>query len=156
MWLCLYLGTCLFFLGESFNLWRSLLMIALYHQTKTPINFWCRRGLNTRFLIQPSETLPFLSFSRTWFIHGYTFTIWVEPWKSVIFCNQWLMWILGWVKRDKWIENYNIEPKKKSHYIRKTHLMRLLIIIRPDFSPFGPAFGVFIYCLSGVLCIDVL
>jgi len=20
----------------------------------------------------------------------YTFTIWVEPWKSVIFCNQWL------------------------------------------------------------------
>ena len=33
-------------------------MIALYHQTNTPISFWCRRGLNPRSLIQPSETLP--------------------------------------------------------------------------------------------------
>ena len=33
-------------------------MIALYHQTKTSISFWCRRGLNFRSLIQPSETLP--------------------------------------------------------------------------------------------------
>ena len=48
----------LFFLRESFNLWRPLLMIALYHQTKTPISFWYRRGLNSRSLIQPSETLP--------------------------------------------------------------------------------------------------
>ena len=47
-----------FFLRESFNLWRPLLMIALYHQTKTPITFWCRWGLNPRFLIQPSEILP--------------------------------------------------------------------------------------------------
>ena len=31
----------------------------LYHQIKTPINFWCRRGLNPRSVIQPSETLPF-------------------------------------------------------------------------------------------------
>ena len=30
----------------------------LYHQTKTPIDFWCRRGLNSRSLIQLSETLP--------------------------------------------------------------------------------------------------
>ena len=43
---------------ESFNLWRLLLMIVLYHQTKSSINFWCRRGLNPRSLIQPSETLP--------------------------------------------------------------------------------------------------
>ena len=35
-----------------------LLMIAHYHQTKTPISFWCRRELNPRSLIQPSETLP--------------------------------------------------------------------------------------------------
>ena len=28
-----------------------------YHQTKTIIDFWCRRGLNLRFLIQPSENL---------------------------------------------------------------------------------------------------
>ena len=31
---------------------------ALYHQTKTPIGFWCRPRLNPRSLIQPSETLP--------------------------------------------------------------------------------------------------
>ena len=30
----------------------------LYHQTKTPIGFWCKQGLNFRSLIQPSETLP--------------------------------------------------------------------------------------------------
>ena len=46
-----------FFFLESFNLWRSLLMIALYHQSKTSISFWCRQGLNPRSLIQPSETL---------------------------------------------------------------------------------------------------
>ena len=43
---------------ESFNLWRSLLMIALYHQSKTSISFWCRQGLNPRSLIQPSKSLP--------------------------------------------------------------------------------------------------
>ena len=32
-------------------------MIALYHQTKALISFWCRRELNLRFFIQPSETL---------------------------------------------------------------------------------------------------
>ena len=47
-----------FFFLEGFNLWRPLLMIALYHQTKTPISFWCRWGLNLRSLIQPSEILP--------------------------------------------------------------------------------------------------
>ena len=47
----------IFFFKESFNLWRLLLIIALYHQTKTPISFWCRRGLNPKSLIQPSETL---------------------------------------------------------------------------------------------------
>ena len=48
----------LFFFWESFNLWHPLLIIALYYQTKTPISFWCRRRLNPRSLIQPSETLP--------------------------------------------------------------------------------------------------
>ena len=33
-------------------------MIALYYQTKTPINFWCKRGLNSRSLIQQLKTLP--------------------------------------------------------------------------------------------------
>ena len=33
---------CTFFFGQSFNLWRLFLIIVLYHQTKTPISFWCR------------------------------------------------------------------------------------------------------------------
>ena len=32
-------------------------MIALYHQTKTLISFWCKQGLNLKFFIQPLETL---------------------------------------------------------------------------------------------------
>ena len=36
----------------------SVLDDALYHQTKTPIGFWCRRGLNPRSLIQPLKNLP--------------------------------------------------------------------------------------------------
>ena len=48
-----------FFFGERkrFNLWRPLLIIALYYQTKISIRFWCRQGLNLRSLIQPSETI---------------------------------------------------------------------------------------------------
>ena len=33
-------------------------MIVLYHQIKILIGFWCRRKLNLKSLIQPSETLP--------------------------------------------------------------------------------------------------
>ena len=43
---------------ESFNLWLPLLMIVLFYQTKIPISFWCRWGLNPKSLIQPSKTLP--------------------------------------------------------------------------------------------------
>ena len=32
-------------------------MIAIYHQTKTLINFWCKQGLNFKSLIQLLETL---------------------------------------------------------------------------------------------------
>ena len=45
------------FFIESFNLWRSFLIIALYYQVKTLIGFWCRQKLNSKFLIQSSETL---------------------------------------------------------------------------------------------------
>ena len=48
----------LFIFRESFNLWCPLLLITLYHQTKTLISFWYRRGLNPRSLIQLSEILP--------------------------------------------------------------------------------------------------
>ena len=47
----------LFFL-ESFNIWRPLLMIVLYLQTKIPISFLCKWKLSPISLIQPSETLP--------------------------------------------------------------------------------------------------
>ena len=53
-----YSNKFFFFFIKNFNLWRPLLMIAHYHQTKTLISFWCRRGLNSRSFIQPSETLP--------------------------------------------------------------------------------------------------
>ena len=33
-------------------------MIAYYHQTKTPISFWCRQELSPKFLIQLLKTLP--------------------------------------------------------------------------------------------------
>ena len=47
-----------FFWRESFNLWHLLLIIALYHQTKTPISFQCKQRMNPRSLIQLSEILP--------------------------------------------------------------------------------------------------
>ena len=39
-----------FFFWESFNLWCPHLIIVFYHQTKKPINFWCRWRLNLRSL----------------------------------------------------------------------------------------------------------
>ena len=47
----------IFFFWKSFNLWRPLLMIALYHQTKKPICFWCKRGLNPRWKLRKGTTL---------------------------------------------------------------------------------------------------
>ena len=58
IWISILVYFFFFFFRENFNLWRLLLIITFYHQTKTPIGFWCRRGLNPRFLIQLSETLP--------------------------------------------------------------------------------------------------
>ena len=59
-----------FFYFQLFYSWRAIgyctdfnpymngnMMIALYYQTKTPINFWYRRNLILRSLIQPSEIL---------------------------------------------------------------------------------------------------
>ena len=45
-------------------------MIAFYHQTKTPISFWCKWGLNLRSLIQQSETLPveLIGTHKTWLL----------------------------------------------------------------------------------------
>ena len=41
-------------------LWHPLLMIILYHQTKTPIGFWYKWELKPRSLIQSSETYYFI------------------------------------------------------------------------------------------------
>ena len=46
-----------FFFLRKFQHRTSALDDALYHQTKTPIGFWYRRGLNSISLIQPLETL---------------------------------------------------------------------------------------------------
>ena len=48
----------LFFFFREFQPMGSASNDTLYHQTKTPIGFWCKQGLNFRSLIQPSETLP--------------------------------------------------------------------------------------------------
>ena len=41
---CLIIKIIIFFI-ESFNIWVLLLMIAIYHQIKTPTDFWCRQRL---------------------------------------------------------------------------------------------------------------
>ena len=46
-------------------------MIALNHQTKTSIDFWYRRWLNPRSLIQPLETLPVMLIKA----HHYNYSI---------------------------------------------------------------------------------
>ena len=51
---------------ESFNLWCLLLMIALYHQTKTPISFWCKRGLNLKSLIYKSLIQAYIRDFTSW------------------------------------------------------------------------------------------
>ena len=33
------------------------MIIVFYYQTKTPIGFWCKQGLNPKCFIQPLETL---------------------------------------------------------------------------------------------------
>ena len=74
-----------FFLRErerdSFNLWCLLLMIVLYHQTKIPIDFWCRQGLNPKSFIQLSETL-LVELTRTHNFHQY------ESILLYYFCND--------------------------------------------------------------------
>ena len=47
-----------FFFERVLSLWYPLLIITLYHQTKTLINFLCRQELNPRSLIQSLEILP--------------------------------------------------------------------------------------------------
>ena len=53
---------------------RPFLIIALYNQIKTPISFWCRRGLNPRSLIQLLKVLP-VELTETHYIPYYTLII---------------------------------------------------------------------------------
>ena len=53
----------------SFNLWHPLMMIAFYHQTKTPISFWCRRELNSKSLIQLSLGLEWKLYFNFWYTY---------------------------------------------------------------------------------------
>ena len=68
---------CTFLFWESSNLWRPLLMmIAIYHQMKTLIDFWCIWRLNPRSLIQPSETLP-IELTGTYLIAYFLFSFFI-------------------------------------------------------------------------------
>ena len=82
-------------LSREFQLWRPLLMIVFYHQTKTPISFWCRQGLNSRSLIQSSETLPVeLTVTHNWHISLYIFI--TTP--AFLFWEQWdVISTLAWL-----------------------------------------------------------
>ena len=82
----LQFGELTYLFWESFNLWRLLLMIVFYYQTKTLISFWCRQGMNSRFLIQPSKTLPVeLTGTHIWHISLYIFITTLAFW----FWEQW-------------------------------------------------------------------
>ena len=50
-----FLDCFIIFFLKSFNLWYPLLMIALYHQTKTPIDFQCRQRLNPKSIADDSS-----------------------------------------------------------------------------------------------------
>ena len=51
-------------------------MIAIYHQTKTPISFLCKEKLNPRSLTQSLETLPIeLTETHKYLKVGFKFSI---------------------------------------------------------------------------------
>ena len=83
-----------FFLRESFNLWRPLLMIAFYHKTKTPINFWCKQELNPKFLIQPSKILS-IELARTHWCDQISYgSIMINSSSYQRYLNSILKWLL--------------------------------------------------------------
>ena len=51
------LPVCHRFFLESFVILHLLLTIDFYYKINISINFWCRQKLNSKYLIQPSETL---------------------------------------------------------------------------------------------------
>ena len=60
-------------------------MIVFYHQTKTPINFWCRWGLNFRSFIQSLETLSIElaeTYNYYWFL-----SLWLRIKLPVLYHN---------------------------------------------------------------------
>ena len=84
----MYFFSYLFLIGKDFKLKRNpffflfleiissygvrpLLMIALYHQTKTPVGFKCRQGLNPRSLIQSMYFCSYLDWLPLQSLHLY-------------------------------------------------------------------------------------
>ena len=115
-----------FFFRESFNLWRSLLMITLYHQTKIPISFWYRQELNTNqfFFFLNNVSLYLYSYHTSIHIcsmhhssttvtvamENWTWSLSIWIWRSALSswslsCSCWLpssmvsvaLWFLLWV-----------------------------------------------------------
>ena len=118
-----------FFL-ESFNLWRPLLMIALYHQTKTPISFWCRQGLNPKFLIQPSEILP-VELTKT---HNYLGS-WPCTWVTWANLKSWSFWntpvrIFEIITSGENNPNRALDTILESHSMFKCHLNNVCVKLK--------------------------
>ena len=88
------------FFIENFNIWRLLLIIAFYHQTKTPISFWCRRGLKPKSLISETLTVELIRTHKTntfwfgynlWRVNGYEIKFPVAWSKQ---CLIWQAWVI--------------------------------------------------------------
>ena len=62
-----------FFFKDSFNLWHLLLIIVLYHLIKTPIDFWCKWGLNLKSLAFYHQTKTLIGFCYRWGLNPKSF-----------------------------------------------------------------------------------
>ena len=99
-------------------------MIAFYHQTKTPISFWCRWGLNPKSLIQPSKTLS-VELVRTHNGHGIIELTWNSLTGPPNTCNKDINF--NWEK--KFIQQLNFFFFKLAITLQISYVISLIIII---------------------------
>ena len=107
--------------ASQFILKTSLLIIVLYYQTKTPIGFLCRRWLNSKFLIQLSETLPF-KLTETYYFKNFQLIVFHPKypnnflWSKPSFFLFFLFWI--WYLQQQWgSKNLNFRSSNKIEQI---------------------------------------
>lgn len=75
-----------FFFFKSVNLWCPLLIIALYHHSKTLISFWCKQRMNLKFYI--------INFFVSFNIRNYFFFKYVQYFFSCLFCLHNFTWMI--------------------------------------------------------------